>query len=83
MNMAYIPEEVMEQFKFESGFNKTFKPLMDAYQERKGTSSSAKSSSPLEKSHTSDQQVLKGTATIDEEEEDSGDEGSNLIKKNQ
>ena len=39
LNMAYIPEEVMVQFKFESGFNKTFKPLMDAYHERRGPSS--------------------------------------------
>ena len=36
--MAYIPEEIMVQFRFESGFNKTFKPLMDAYHERKGPS---------------------------------------------
>jgi hypothetical protein len=47
LNMAYIPEEVMEKFKFENGFNKTFKPLMDAYHEKKGTSSSGKTSTPL------------------------------------
>lgn len=38
LNMAYIPEEIMVQFKFESGFNKTFKPLMDAYKEKRGPS---------------------------------------------
>ena len=54
---------------------------MDAYHERKGTSSSAKSSSPLEKSHISDRPDKKGTSII-EEEEDSGDEDSTLIKKN-
>jgi hypothetical protein len=36
--MAYIPEEIMIKFRFESGFNKTFKPLMDEYRERKGES---------------------------------------------
>jgi hypothetical protein len=41
--MAYIPEEIMVQFRFESGFNKTFKPLMDAYHERKGESSEGSS----------------------------------------
>ena len=81
LNMAYIPEEVMEQFKFESGFNKTFKPLMDAYHERKGTTSSAKSSSPLNKSRSSNGPEKKGTGIIEEEDE-SGDENSNLIKKN-
>ena len=34
LNMAYIPEEVMVKFQFQSGFNKTFKPTMDEF--RKG-----------------------------------------------
>jgi hypothetical protein len=55
---------------------------MDAYHERKGTSSSAKSSSPLEKSHISDGPDKKVSSVI-QEEEDSGDEDSSLIKKNQ
>ena len=31
LNMAYIPEEVISQFRFENGFYKTFKPLMEEY----------------------------------------------------
>ena len=36
LNMAYVPEEVLEVFKFESGFHKKFKPAMDAYLVKKG-----------------------------------------------
>jgi hypothetical protein len=53
LNMAHIQEEVMEQFKFENGFNKTFKPLMDAYLQKKGSSSSAKSTNPMNESANS------------------------------
>ena len=31
LNLAYIPEDVAEKFRFETGFNKKFKPAMDAY----------------------------------------------------
>jgi hypothetical protein len=31
LNLAYIPESVAEKFKFETGFNKKFKPAMDAF----------------------------------------------------
>lgn len=34
--MAYIPDEVLEQFRFESGFHKKFKPAMDSYLVKKG-----------------------------------------------
>jgi len=36
LNMAFIPEEVLEAFKFETGFHKDFKPAMDAYLAKKG-----------------------------------------------
>lgn len=42
--MAYIPEEVIEQFHFETGFNKTFKPVMDAYLQKRGKKRSKDSS---------------------------------------
>ncbi len=54
LNMAYIPEEVVEQFKFESGFNKTFKPFMMKYLEKKGADSRSKSSEQINtSSHSS------------------------------
>jgi hypothetical protein len=81
LNMAYIPEEIMEQFKFENGFNKTFKPLMDAYHERKGTSSSGKTSSPLEKSSSSEKDGKREDGIIVEEEDENEDENSKLLKK--
>jgi hypothetical protein len=31
LNLAYIPESVAEKFKFETGFNKKFKPAMDSF----------------------------------------------------
>lgn len=36
LNMGYIPEAVIKKFNFESGFNKTFKPNMDAHLEKYG-----------------------------------------------
>ena len=36
LNMAYVPDEVLEEFRFESGFHKKFKPSMDAYLLKKG-----------------------------------------------
>ena len=36
LNMAYIPDEVLKQFKFESGFHKKFKPAMDEFLQKKG-----------------------------------------------
>jgi hypothetical protein len=36
LNMAYVPDEVLEAFKFETGFHKKFKPAMDAYLKKKG-----------------------------------------------
>lgn len=33
--MAYVPEQVIAQFRFESGFYKTFKPLMEQYNARR------------------------------------------------
>jgi len=35
LNMAYIPEEIMAKFKFETGFYKTFKPMMDSYHDKR------------------------------------------------
>lgn len=34
--MAYVPDEVLESFSFETGFHKKFKPAMDAYLAKKG-----------------------------------------------
>jgi hypothetical protein len=34
--MAFVPDEVLEVFKFETGFHKKFKPAMDAYLAKKG-----------------------------------------------
>ena len=46
LNMGYIPEEVIGQFKFESGFYKTFKPIMDEFLMKRGkTPTSSKNSS--------------------------------------
>ena len=39
LNKACIPQMVMVQLRFKSGFNKTFKPLIDGYFERRGPSS--------------------------------------------
>ena len=36
LNMAYIPEEVIEAFHFESGFHKEFKPAMEAFLAKQG-----------------------------------------------
>jgi len=36
LNMGYIPDEVLSNFRFETGFNKKFKPVMDAYLAKKG-----------------------------------------------
>lgn len=36
LNMSYVPEEVLEVFKFETGFHKKFKPAMDSYLVKKG-----------------------------------------------
>jgi hypothetical protein len=88
--MAYIPEEIMVQFKFESGFNKTFKPLMDAYKERKGPSSkgsesnheASKDSGPKNKSQNSSS--LSGNRTKEVQfaiEESDEDDFSPLLKK--
>lgn len=44
LNMAYIPEEVIGQFAFESGFHKKFKPSMDEFLQKFGKSRSGKSS---------------------------------------
>lgn len=36
LNMAFIPEQVIEEFHFETGFHETFKPAMDAFLHTRG-----------------------------------------------
>lgn len=37
--MAYVPDEVLDSFKFQTGFHKDFKPAMDFYLAKKGKKS--------------------------------------------
>ena len=53
LNMAYIPEEVIAQFKFEVGFYKSFKPLMISYNKRKGSNSYSENDESLKSSKSS------------------------------
>lgn len=36
LNMAYIPEEVINCFSFQSGFHKVFRPVMDQWLVKRG-----------------------------------------------
>jgi hypothetical protein len=75
----------MVQFRFETGFNKTFKPLMDAYHERKGPSSRGTDSQEINKSKY--KSISKSSGSLERSREivianeESDEDESLLLKK--
>jgi hypothetical protein len=70
LNMAYIPEEVMAQFRFESGFYKTFKPLMEEYNNRKGPSTGSASQDLSRNESSQDKTQLENDLLLSETKKD-------------